>query len=147
VVGAMGQGRSAMTVTDLLRERNRMYSRTLSRAEPPVTPNLRPAEMVCMYAPMDVPRLRGLRLRGLQLGGAHIVRSAGRLASDDAIRSLAVSQWVGDDQKIVFLHHTDCGVAKFRDEKLAGESPLLRFPDLVRGFLYDPSTGSMEEAS
>jgi carbonic anhydrase len=134
----MGQGRSAMNVTDLLRECNRMYSRTIPRAELPVSPNLHLAVLVCM----DVPRLRGL-----QLGDAHIVRSAGRIASDDAIRSLAVSQWVGDTQKIVFLHHTDCGVAKFRDEELAEESSLLRFPDLVRGFPYDLSTGSMEEAS
>ncbi len=163
-----------MTVTDLLRERNRIYSSTLARAELPVTPNLRLAVLACMDARMDVPRLLGM-----QLGDAHIIRNAGGVASDDAIRSLAVSQWVADTREIVLLHHTDCGMTKFRDEELAErieaetgrrpsmplmafademedlrasvrlvrESPLLRYPDLVRGFLYDVGTGSMEEAS
>jgi carbonic anhydrase len=41
------------------------------------------------------------------------------VASDDAIRSLALSQHLLGTEEIVLLHHTDCGMLTFTDEDFA----------------------------
>ena len=41
-------------------------------------------------------------------GDYHVIRNGGGLVTDDAIRSLMVSQYHGTD-RIVVMMHTDCG--------------------------------------
>jgi carbonic anhydrase len=47
---------------------------------------------------------------GLRVGDAHIIRNAGGLASEDAIRSLVVSQQLLGTREIVVIAHTRCGL-------------------------------------
>jgi len=58
------------------------------------------------------------KVLGLQEGDAHVIRNAGGAATDDAIRSLAVSQRLLATKEIVLIHHTDCGMLTFKDEDL-----------------------------
>ena len=57
------------------------------------------------------------RLLGLELGDAHMIRNAGGVVTDDAIRSLAISQRMLGTREIVLLHHTDCGMLTFSDDE------------------------------
>lgn len=63
------------------------------------------AILTCMDARIDVEDALGLRV-----GDAHIIRNAGGLASQDAIRSLVVSQQLLGTREIVVIGHTGCGL-------------------------------------
>jgi carbonic anhydrase len=58
---------------------------------------------------------------GLNLGEAHLVRNAGGLATDDAIRSLLLSQRLLGTTSVMVIHHTRCGLETFEEESLADE--------------------------
>jgi carbonic anhydrase len=66
-------------------------------------------------------RLDVYRLLGLELGEAHVVRNAGGVVTDDALRSLVISQRLLGTREIVLIHHTDCGMLTFRDDALKDE--------------------------
>ena len=53
---------------------------------------------------------------GLQEGDAHVIRNAGGVVTDDAIRSLAISQRLLGTEEIVLVHHTGCGMLSFTDD-------------------------------
>jgi len=78
---------------------------------------------------------------GLDTGDAHIIRNAGGIATDDAIRSLIISHELLGTQEFVVVNHTDCGMLTFNDETLqqrlsekydadAAELKFYSFPDL-----------------
>ena len=81
---------------------------------------LRPRKHVAVLACMDA-RLRIYGLLGLEEGDAHIIRNAGGIASDDAIRSIIISQRLLDTREIIVIHHTDCGMETFTDDALKAE--------------------------
>ena len=58
-----------------------------------------------MDARLDVEETLGLRT-----GDAHIIRNAGGLATDDAIRSLIVSQERLGTDEVLVIGHTGCGL-------------------------------------
>lgn len=58
---------------------------------------------------------------GLSEGDAHVIRNAGGVVSDDAIRSLAISQNLLGTEEIVLIHHTDCGMLTFTDDEFAAK--------------------------
>jgi carbonic anhydrase len=47
---------------------------------------------------------------GIRVGDAHIIRNAGGLATEDAIRSLVVSQQLLGTREIIVIAHTKCGL-------------------------------------
>jgi carbonic anhydrase len=47
---------------------------------------------------------------GLRVGDAHIIRNAGGFATQDAIRSLVVSQQLLGTREILVIAHTGCGL-------------------------------------
>lgn len=53
---------------------------------------------------------------GLTEGEAHVIRSAGGVATDNAIRSIVVSQRLLGTREIILIHHTDCGMLTFSDD-------------------------------
>jgi carbonic anhydrase len=59
------------------------------------------------------------RILGLREGDAHIIKNAGGVVTDDAIRSLAISQNLLGTEAIILIHHTDCGMLTFTDDQLA----------------------------
>jgi carbonic anhydrase len=102
--------------TDLLLENARAYAERFDHADLKVQPSKRVAVLACMDA-----RLIPSRLLGLTEGQAHILRNAGGVVTDDAIRSLAISQVLLGTREIVLLHHTDCGMLKVTDEEIAAK--------------------------
>jgi carbonic anhydrase len=61
-------------------------------------------------------RLDPARALGLEEGDAHVIRNAGGVASEDAIRSLVISQRLLGTEEIILIHHTDCGMEIFTDD-------------------------------
>ena len=66
-------------------------------------------------------RLDMYRVLGLEEGDAHVIRNAGGVVSDDAIRSLIISQRFLGTREIMLIHHTDCGMMTFRDDAAKDE--------------------------
>jgi carbonic anhydrase len=58
---------------------------------------------------------------GLELGEVHLVRNAGGIASDDAVRSLLLSQRLLETRSVMVIHHTRCGLESFEEETLLKE--------------------------
>jgi carbonic anhydrase len=69
--------------------------------------------LVCMDARIDPAKALGL-----EEGDAHVIRNAGGRASDDAIRSLIISNELLGTREFVVIHHTDCGMLTFTNEQL-----------------------------
>jgi carbonic anhydrase len=63
---------------------------------------------VAVLACMDL-RLDPLAILGLDR--AYVIRNAGGVVTDDAIRSLMLSQRLLGTTEVLLLHHTDCGLA------------------------------------
>ncbi|HEY1420687.1 MAG TPA: carbonic anhydrase [Candidatus Dormibacteraeota bacterium] len=100
-----------MSVTDELVRNNEAYSRSFTKGDLPMPPAKHLAVLACMDARLDVHKILGL-----QEGEAHVIRNAGGVATDDAIRSLTISQRLLGTKEIVLLHHTDCGMLTFKDD-------------------------------
>jgi carbonic anhydrase len=75
-----------------------------------------PAKRLAVLACMDA-RLMPAKLLELDEGDAHVIRNAGGLVTDDAIRSLSISQHLLGTTEIVLIHHTDCGMQNLRDHE------------------------------
>jgi carbonic anhydrase len=77
-----------------------------------------PARKVAVIACMD-SRMPLFPLLGLEVGDAHVIRNAGGIISEDALRSLTISQHLLGTRETVLVHHTDCGMQKTDDRGLA----------------------------
>jgi len=66
-------------------------------------------------------RLDPARALGLEVGDAHVIRNAGGVVTDDAIRSLAISQRLLGTKEIILIHHTDCGMLTFTDDEVKAQ--------------------------
>ena len=71
------------------------------------------AILTCMDA-----RIHPEEMLGLRPGDAHVIRNAGGLATDDAIRSLVVSQHLLGTREVMVIEHTGCGMLGLADEAL-----------------------------
>jgi len=74
-----------------------------------------PARKVAVVACMDA-RVDPCAALGLRAGDAHIIRNAGGVVTEDAIRSLAISQRLLGTEEIILIHHTGCGMLTFTDD-------------------------------
>jgi carbonic anhydrase len=120
--------------TERLIENNRAYAKRRRGPAPDSRPALRVAVLACMDSRLD-PRAA----LGLEEGDAHVIRNAGGIVTEDAIRSLAISQQLLGTEEIVLLHHTDCGMQTFEDDELADrlERETGRRPDWSPGAFAD----------
>jgi carbonic anhydrase len=116
---------------------------------------------------------------GLKPGESHVIRNAGGVVTEDEIRSLTISQRLLGTKEIILIHHTDCGMLTFTDDKFKNDiqketgikpawaaeafddlaidvrasisrikqSPFIPHTDSVRGFVFDVSTGLLQEVS
>src|SRR3954466_8671427 len=156
---------------------DQMLAAAAAKADELAVPDLdaRPRRRLAVLSCMDA-RIDLFALLGLAQGDAHIIRNAGGLVTEDAIRSLSASQrLLGTTEIIVVMHH-GCGLAgasedEFR-EALAADgvlptwrlgafedvedtlrhslarlrsSPELPARDHVRGFVFDPDSGRLDE--
>jgi carbonic anhydrase len=148
-------------------------ARTGELAAPGLSP--RPGRKVAVLACMDT-RIDLFPMLGLKRGDAHIIRNAGGLPTDDAIRSLSVSQRLLGTEEIVVIMHDGCGLCGASEDEFAqalaadGARPNWRLgafedvedtlrhslerlrasPELparehIRGFVFDPETGTLRE--
>jgi carbonic anhydrase len=97
-----------------------MLSVAASRARELAAPGLspRPRRRVAVLACMDT-RIDVFAMLGLQRGDAHIIRNAGGLVTDDAIRSLSASQRLLGTQEIVVVMHDGCGLRGASEDEFA----------------------------
>ncbi len=92
---------------------NGEYAKTFKYGELPIPPARKLAILACMDARLTVEDFLGLNT-----GDAHIVRNAGGIATDDAIRSLIISHELLGTQEFLVINHTDCGMLTFKDRDL-----------------------------
>jgi carbonic anhydrase len=109
----------ASLMTDQFLENNRQYSsgQVIHRSSYPGKQPIQPSKQVAVVACMDA-RLDVEDLLGLQTGDAHIIRNAGGVVSDDAIRCLIISHHLLNTNEIILIHHTRCGMLAFTDDLL-----------------------------
>ena len=100
-----------MTATDDLLRNNEAYAASFDKGDLATPPTRKAAVIACMDARLDVHAILGL-----DIGEAHIIRNAGGVVTDDAIRSLAISQRLLGTEEIVLIHHTECGMLTFSDD-------------------------------
>ncbi len=102
-----------MSVADELLKANQDFARDFKLGELSVRPKRRVAVLACMDS-----RILFEHCLGLKPGDAHMIRNAGGIATDDALRSLIVSHHLLDTQEFIIINHTDCGLLKIREEEL-----------------------------
>ncbi len=97
-----------------------MLAAAAGRAEELAAPGLspRPRRRVAVLACMDT-RLDLFPMLGLQRGDAHIIRNAGGLVTDDAIRSLSASQRLLGTEEVVVVMHDGCGLHGASEDEFA----------------------------
>jgi carbonic anhydrase len=100
-----------MSTTDDLLRNNEAYAAGFDKGDLPTPPARKTAVIACMDARLDVHRILGL-----EVGDAHVIRNAGGVVTDDAIRSLAISQRLLGTEEVILIHHTDCGMLTFSDD-------------------------------
>src|SRR5262245_14511198 len=123
-----------MSSTDDLLAHNARFAAGFDAAGAPG----RPARKVAVLACMDA-RLDPARALGLEPGDAHVIRNAGGVVTEDAIRSLVISQRLLGTEEIVLIHHTGCGMLDFSDKAVLDqiEYEVGQRPDFaLRSFLY-----------
>ena len=161
-----------MSATDEALRQNEAYAKSFDKGQLPLPPAKKLAVVACMDA-----RLHVSKILGLDEGDAHVIRNAGGAVTDDAIRSLAISQRLLGTDEIILIHHTDCGMLTFTDDAVKAQiqkdtgirppfaleafsnleddvrqsiarikaSPFVPKKDRIRGFVYDVTTGRLNE--
>ena len=92
---------------------NQQYVEKFALGHLPMPPARKLAVVACMDARLTVEQFLGLKT-----GDAHIIRNAGGLATEDALRSLIISSHLLGTRTYYVIQHTDCGMLTFTDEKL-----------------------------
>lgn len=157
-----------MSVVDEVTQANERYAAEFAKGDLPMPPGRRLAVVTCMDA-----RLDPARFLGLEVGDAHVIRNAGGIVNDEAIRSLVISHHLLGTQEAVVVGHTDCGMLTFTNDdlhaKLGPEAESIDFepfPDVAdrvrqsvetirshpllpdsfetTGFVYDVRSGAIE---
>src|SRR5919198_2891382 len=110
-----------MSARDQLLAANATYASGFAKGDLPMPPGRRFAVVTCMDA-----RLDPAKFLELEEGDAHVIRNAGGLVTDDALRSLVISHWLLGTQEAFVIAHSDCGMLTFTNdqlrEKLADEA-------------------------
>jgi carbonic anhydrase len=76
-----------------------------------------PAQHLAIVTYRDA-RLETLAFLGLRLGDAQVMRNAGGHVSENALRSLVISERLLRTDAILVIHRSDCGMLTFTDEQL-----------------------------
>ena len=101
-----------MGVFEEMLAHNRGYAERFDLSHLQTPPVRKLVILTCMDSRMDLEQLLGL-----QVGDAHMIRNAGGLATDDAIRSLILSTHLLGTRAIAVIQHTDCGLMSITDEQ------------------------------
>jgi carbonic anhydrase len=102
-----------MSVTDEILRANAEYARDFQLGHLPMPPARKLAIVACMDARLSIEPMLGLKT-----GEAHIIRNAGGIITEDALRSLVISEQLLGTNEVVIINHTDCGMLTFKDDDL-----------------------------
>jgi carbonic anhydrase len=102
-----------MLSRDELEANNNRFWTTFTGSQLNSAPARKLLVLTCMDARIDPQRMLGLRD-----GDAHVLRNAGGRVSDDAIRSIVVSQQLLGTRHLVVIHHTKCGLLNVTNDEL-----------------------------
>lgn len=102
-----------MSVTEEAIRANESYAQDFAWGDLSMPPARKLAVVACMDARLMVDQVLGLKT-----GDAHIIRNAGGLVTEDALRSLIISHHLLGTQEFIIINHTDCGMLTFKDEEL-----------------------------
>jgi len=102
-----------LSVADELLKANEEFARNFKLGELQVRPKRHVAVLACMDS-----RILFEHCLGLKPGDAHMIRNAGGIATEDALRSLIVSHHLLDTQEFIIINHTDCGLLKVQEYEL-----------------------------
>ena len=92
------------------------YRESFDNGDLPLPPAKKVAIVACMDARLTIePAL------GLKTGDAHIIRNAGGIVTEDAIRSLLISHYLLGTEEWMIVNHTDCGMLTFKEEELVAK--------------------------
>lgn len=118
-IGGLGMPRTAAAAIDDYLKNNAQYAEkaALHKASYPGPKPIPPAKRLAVVACMDA-RLDVEDMLGLQTGDAHIIRNAGGVVTEDALRCLIISHHLLNTNEIMLIHHTRCGMLAFTDELL-----------------------------
>jgi carbonic anhydrase len=122
-------------------------TRTAAPPAPRVLPR-EPAQQLVVLTCMDA-RLEPLRMLGLKLGDAHVIRNAGAEATADALRSMNVSHTALGTRRAMVIGHTDCAAHDSEESvEAAVRAAVARvraaLPGLtVEGVVYDVRAGAL----
>jgi carbonic anhydrase len=111
----ISEERTMSTVDETLKA-NESYARDFALGGLPMPPARKLAILACMDARLTVEQFLGLKT-----GEAHIIRNAGGIATEDAVRSLIISHHLLGTQEFAVINHTDCGMLTFKDDELAAK--------------------------
>jgi carbonic anhydrase len=102
-----------MSVIDEGLKANQEYAQSFKLGSLPMPPARKLAIVACMDARLTVEQFLGLKT-----GDAHIIRNAGGIVTEDAIRSLIISHYLLGTQEFMIINHTDCGMLTFKNDDL-----------------------------
>src|SRR2546422_10894608 len=121
-----------MAIGDEILSANEQYRRAFDKGDLPMPPVRAFAVVTCMDA-----RLDPAKFLGLDEGDAHVIRNAGGIVTDDALRSLVISHHLLGTQEAIVIGHEDCGMLTFENDDLRGklngdadDIDFLPFPDV-----------------
>ena len=101
-----------MSVIDEVLAANEIYARTHEFRKLTPRPERKLAVLTCMDTRLSI------RTLGLKEGDAHIIRNAGGIVTDDALRSLVVSHYLLGTEEFMVVNHTDCGLMHTTEQDL-----------------------------
>ena len=102
-----------MGVTDEVLKATESYAKNFTLGSLAMPPARKLAVVACMDARLTVEPMLGLKT-----GDAHIIRNAGGIVTEDALRSLLISHHLLGTQEFIIINHTDCGMLTFQEEGL-----------------------------
>ena len=105
-----------MSAADDLLSANSLYASYFTKGELQAPPARRFAVVTCMDARIDPAKALFL-----EEGDAHVIRNAGGLVTNDALRSLAISHWELGTEQVFVIGHTHCGLLTLENHELRGK--------------------------
>src|SRR3972149_5474758 len=110
---ATGSGMADSALLKDVIDSNKSYAAVFDRCKLAIPPAKKLAIVACMDARLTVEDFLGLRT-----GDAHIIRHAGGIVTEDAIRSLIISNELLGTREFLVINHTDWGVFTVKDREL-----------------------------
>jgi len=102
-----------MSIIDDALAANQEYAKSFKSGGLPMPPSRKLAVLACMDARLTIEPMLGLKT-----GEAHIIRNAGGIVTEDALRSLIISHHLLGTREFMVVNHTDCGMLTFHDDEL-----------------------------